>query len=242
MNILIYLHSKRIFVSRDVTFHESIFPFQSIPSSTLPSPSDPLSQICTLDAPPLPIDDPIKHSRVHSHAISPESHILEDHFSDLPEDLSIYLPNDIVDDPILHPDPLPSTLPTDFVSSLRRSTRVSKPPPYLQSYQCSTISTRYPISNFVSSQHLSPCYSHFCNSISTPKEPQFYHQVVGDPNWEAAMAAEIDALEQNHTWFVVPLPPNKRVVGCKWVFRIKYKVDGSIERYKARLVAKGYTQ
>ena len=156
--------------------------------------------------------------------------------------MSIYLPNDIVDDPILHPDPLPSTLPTDFVSSLKRSTRVSKPPPYLQSYQCSTVSTRYPISNFVSSQHLSPSYSHFCNSIFALKEPQFYHQVVGVPNWEVTMVAEIDALEQNHTWFVVPLPPNKWVVGCKWVFRIKYKVDGSIERYKARLVAKGYSQ
>ena len=38
------------------------------------------------------------------------------------------------------------------------------------------------------------------------------------------------------------MPPNKRVVGCKWVFKINYKSDGSIERYKARLVAKGYTQ
>ena len=56
------------------------------------------------------------------------------------------------------------------------------------------------------------------------------------------MAAKIDALEQNHTWSVVPLPPNKRVVGYKWLFRIKYKANGSIERYKARLVAKGYTQ
>ena len=131
---LLDLRSKRIFVSRDVTFYESIFHFKCIPSSTLPSPPDTLSQICTPDAPPLPIDDPIKHSRVQSHAISPKSHILENHFSNLLEDLSIYLPNDIVDDPILHPDPLPSTLPTNFVPSLRRSTRVSKPPPYLQSY------------------------------------------------------------------------------------------------------------
>ena len=56
------------------------------------------------------------------------------------------------------------------------------------------------------------------------------------------MVAKIDALKQNHTWSVVPLPPNKRVVGCKWVFRIKYKADGSIKRYKARLVAKCYNQ
>ena len=41
---------------------------------------------------------------------------------------------------------------------------------------------------------------------------------------------------------MVPLPPNKRVVDYKWVIRIKYKANGSIERYKARLVAKGYTQ
>jgi len=56
------------------------------------------------------------------------------------------------------------------------------------------------------------------------------------------MVAEIVDLEQNHAWSTIPLPPNKKVVGCKWVFRIKYKADGSIERYEARLVAKGYTQ
>ena len=56
------------------------------------------------------------------------------------------------------------------------------------------------------------------------------------------MAAELNALEQNHTWSIVSLPSNKKAVGCKWVFHIKYKADGSIERYKASLVAKGYTQ
>ena len=41
---------------------------------------------------------------------------------------------------------------------------------------------------------------------------------------------------------LVPLPEGKRKVGCKWVFSIKHKADGSVKRYKARLVAKGYTQ
>jgi len=39
----------------------------------------------------------------------------------------------------------------------------------------------------------------------------------------------------------VELPKGKKTVGCKWIFSIKYKADGSIDRYKARLVAKGYT-
>ena len=50
------------------------------------------------------------------------------------------------------------------------------------------------------------------------------------------------ALENMNTWRLVPLPEGKKVVGCKWVFSIKYSADGSIDRYKTRLVAKGYTQ
>ena len=56
------------------------------------------------------------------------------------------------------------------------------------------------------------------------------------------MQAEIQALEENKTWQVVDTPPNVVPIGNKWVFKIKRKSDGSIERYKARLVAKGYNQ
>lgn len=61
------------------------------------------------------------------------------------------------------------------------------------------------------------------------------------------MDVEMEALKKNKTWSEVELsevelPPGKRPMGCKWVYTVKYKADGTVERYKARLVAKGYTQ
>jgi len=56
------------------------------------------------------------------------------------------------------------------------------------------------------------------------------------------MTQEFDALHSNHTWDLVMLPPGKQAIGCRWVYKVKHKADGSIERFKARLVVKGYTQ
>ena len=53
---------------------------------------------------------------------------------------------------------------------------------------------------------------------------------------------EIRALEKNGTWEVMTLPRGKKPVGCKWVFTVKYKADGTVKWYKVRLVAKGFTQ
>ena len=47
------------------------------------------------------------------------------------------------------------------------------------------------------------------------------------------MATKITALESNQTWTLTLLPPPKKAIGCKWVYRVKYKVDGTVERYKA---------
>ncbi|MCI09347.1 retrovirus-related Pol polyprotein from transposon TNT 1-94, partial [Trifolium medium] len=56
------------------------------------------------------------------------------------------------------------------------------------------------------------------------------------------MNSELEALARTGTWKIIDLPPNVKPIGSKWVYKIKQKSDGTIERYKARLVAKGYNQ
>ncbi|KAL6333768.1 hypothetical protein AAG906_028954 [Vitis piasezkii] len=73
-------------------------------------------------------------------------------------------------------------------------------------------------------------------------EPYTLKQALKDPNWIQAMDLEIVALHWNQTWDLVEQPPAVNLIGCKWVYKLKHKPDGSIERYKARLVAKGYNQ
>lgn len=52
----------------------------------------------------------------------------------------------------------------------------------------------------------------------------------------------MNALRKNGIWEVIDLLREKKIVGCKWMFIVKCKADGSIERYKARLVVKGFAQ
>jgi len=79
-------------------------------------------------------------------------------------------------------------------------------------------------------------------SIYSHVEPNTYSEAMKYDCWRKAIQCEISALKSNQTWETVLLPKNKTAMGCKWVFKIKYNVDGIVERYKARLVAKGYTQ
>jgi len=56
------------------------------------------------------------------------------------------------------------------------------------------------------------------------------------------MDEEMATLDANATWELVALPKDKKVIRCKWVYKIKHNADGSVNRYKARLVTKGYAQ
>ncbi|GJW26390.1 putative ribonuclease H-like domain-containing protein [Tanacetum coccineum] len=69
-----------------------------------------------------------------------------------------------------------------------------------------------------------------------------YQEAVKNPNWVEAMNNEIEALNRNNTWTICDLPPGRKAIGSKWLWKIKYKSTGAIERYKARVVAKGFSQ
>ncbi|MCH88981.1 cysteine-rich RLK (receptor-like protein kinase) 8, partial [Trifolium medium] len=79
-------------------------------------------------------------------------------------------------------------------------------------------------------------------NLSTIFEPSNYEEALCNENWTNAIKTELSALMKTNTWSLVHLPANKRAIGCKWVFKLKLHVDGTVERYKARLVAKGFTQ
>ncbi|RVW69693.1 Retrovirus-related Pol polyprotein from transposon TNT 1-94 [Vitis vinifera] len=102
--------------------------------------------------------------------------------------------------------------------------------------------TDHPIGNYVTYEGLSPSYRAFATSLDDTQVPNTIQEAFKISEWKKAVQDEIDALEKNGTWTITDLPVGKRPVGCKWIFTIKYKADGSVERFKARLVARGFTQ
>jgi hypothetical protein len=72
--------------------------------------------------------------------------------------------------------------------------------------------------------------------------PSTYTQAADHPEWIAAMTSEYQALISNHTWTLCPRPLHHNVVKNKWVFKIKQKLDGSVDRFKARLVANRFNK
>ena len=94
----------------------------------------------------------------------------------------------------------------------------------------------------------SSSHSSFVNMIHTAetyREPSTYKQTTMSPQaqyWKATMEKEYESLMENRTWILVPPPPGRNIIQCKWVYKIKYTSDGAIDKYKAHLVAKGYSQ
>ena len=85
-------------------------------------------------------------------------------------------------------------------------------------------------------------YEDFELNFSIINEPSSFQEAITSDAWRSAMQREYDALIKNGTWRLVDPPIGAKPIGWKWVYKNKYKADGSLEKHKARLVAKGYAQ
>ncbi|RVW84805.1 Retrovirus-related Pol polyprotein from transposon RE1 [Vitis vinifera] len=115
-------------------------------------------------------------------------------------------------DPTLDPAPASTTL--------HQSTRLSRPPDWYGFFS--------PVS--------------LVATLSTIYIPSCYKQAMEHECWQNAMQAELQALEENHTWDIVPCPPIDKPIGSKWVFSVKLRSNGSLDQHKACLVALGNKQ
>ncbi|CAH9099460.1 unnamed protein product [Cuscuta europaea] len=117
---------------------------------------------------------------------------------------------------------------------LGRSQRTRTPSVHLKDYVTHTIIKNSPFPALSGSSSSSAL-----NSIT---EPRSFHEAVKHDGWRDAMRAEIQALENNSTCSLVHLPPGKRALGCRWVYKVKHGSDGTVERLKAHLVIFGNRQ
>ena len=147
--------------------------------------------------------------------------------------------------------PLSSTTPAPI--QLRRSSRQTQKPMKLKNFVTNTVSVEsispeasssslYPIEKYVDCHRFTSSHKAFLAAVTAGMEPTTYNEAMVDKAWREAMSAEIESLRVNQTFSIVNLPPGKRALGNKWVYKIKYRSDGAIERYKARLVVLGNCQ
>lgn len=121
-----------------------------------------------------------------------------------------------------------------------KSTRTHKQPEWLNDY----VTPQNPSVNAVEiiEHEVTPVFHCFLSTLEKAEDPLTFNQAVQHPHWITAMNEELQALEENKTWTITTLPPGKKSIACKWLYKTKYKPDGSVERYKSRLVILGCRQ
>lgn len=220
------LDTNVISISRNVVFHEHIFPLKN---AALP-PDDLFTKII------LPLPTPVA---LDSDSITPNQSCPASSSNSSAVSSS-----------------LPVVSGTGQASLLRdRPRRTGKAPQYLSDYHCSLIqhtpshsfhkstsTPLYPISSVLSYSNISSEFQNAILSVSADTVPSTFKQAILSDLWKKAMNTEFDGMNTNKTYSIVTLPPGKNVVGCRWVYALKYNADGTVERPRARLVAQGYTQ
>ena len=100
----------------------------------------------------------------------------------------------------------------------------------------------YYLSDYVlSADEFTEDKANIIQNVST-EDPLYFEEAMKDEKWRQAMDSEISSIEKNNTWSLSELPTRAKIIGVKWVYKIKYNEHGEIDKHKAHLVAKGYSQ
>jgi len=136
--------------------------------------------------------------------------------------------------PLLETDPSSETAPTTFpeIEVTSKTDPISSSmPPELGPRRSTRVS--HPLARYVDYD------TSFNTTLSSISIPTCFSEAVKYESWRKAMDEELQALQDNHRWDVVPCPATVKAIGCKWVLSVKLLSDGTLDRYKARLVALG---
>lgn len=100
----------------------------------------------------------------------------------------------------------------------RKSTTTSRPSGWLKDYVTQkqrNVNCCYPMSNYISYANISQSCGIALTAYSAIADPKSYSEALKHKHWIKAIQSEIEALEDNHTWSIVDLPPRKMPIGCR---------------------------
>ena len=218
------LTTKRIFVTRDVEFHEKHLPFHV-----------PISQSSPIYLPANILHSSEFHYDMHEPFLFNTTSLSSPSSPSSPSSSSTEIPIITIPfSPTQNSSPLSPPIPPP---TTRHSHRLHNPPAWLHDY-VATPTVTFHWCNVVHFQDLPSSLESLITQTTTFIEPESYLEASQNEGWIQAMKKEVENLKSNGTLELTPLPPNKKAIGCKWVFKVKLKADGTLERLKARLVAK----
>lgn len=223
---LLNLLNMQMFVSRDVTFHEEVFPFHTNTDQNYMKPI------------PNPKPETTKPVFAHDHYWFANDEIeRETESQDTPQPSSPTQPIQSLSP--MHQSP---HLSPTVVEEPRRTTRNITQPGWMKDYKVQMPSANFASISDIADAILEPTFFCFLSKITNSKDPISFKEAVSQSQWVVAMNKELEALEKNDTWDVTTLPLGKTAIGCKWLYRTKFNSDDSVERYKSRLVILGCNQ
>ena len=237
------LETHEVFCSRDVIFHETVFPFKKeVQVSDTVEKFWPDSYSTE--------EDEVLNNPVQNTVNDPEVGVIPNtpgiHIPEVPEEPQVEIPIPAQ----------PHTVPTQTHSSetsipTRKSTRSTTQPAWLKDFvigkhrSSMTTKTKQPVYPLFHEKDFEAYPEEYVGSLAhvlTSLEPTTYPQAASNPKWVDAMDKELYALDVNDTWEVTELPEGKKAISSKWVYKIKFLPDGTVDKYKARLVIRGFDQ